>query len=90
VQGHRVGPRVAAEQPRLAAVGLEQPEQDAQRRGLAGAVGSEEAGDLARRDGEIEAVEGMDVAETLGQAADGDGGLGGHEELPWCDCCWSR
>ena len=52
VDGDRVAPRVAAEQGGRPAVGAQQPEQDADRRRLARAVGPEEAVHLpARRPG---------------------------------------
>ena len=57
VQLDGVAPRGAAEQARLARVGPEQAEQDADGGRLAGPVGPEEAVDLARRHLEIQAVE---------------------------------
>ena len=47
VQRHRVAPRIAAEELDAPGVGAQQPEQHADRRGLAGAVRSEESVDLA-------------------------------------------
>ena len=49
----------------LAGVGLGQPEQQAQQRRLAGAVGPDQPVDLTRRDGEVDAVERDDLAERL-------------------------
>jgi hypothetical protein len=51
----------------LAAVGREHAEHDPHRRGLAGAVGSDEAEELARRDGERDPVERDDVAVAAGE-----------------------
>src|SRR5665647_1400070 len=48
-----VRPRVAAQDGRPAAVGAQQPEQDADRRRLAGAVRPEEPGDLTGGDRQI-------------------------------------
>ena len=45
------------------------------RRRLAGAVGAEEAEDLARRDGERDAVDGDEVVEALGELVHLDGDL---------------
>ena len=53
-------------------VGLLEAEEHAQRRGLAGAVGAEEAGDRAGLDGEAEVGDGPDLAEGLGESADLD------------------
>jgi len=72
VEGLDVGPRVAAEEDDRAGVGAQQPEEDAQGRGLAGAVGAEEAVDLAGPDLEVEAVEGDGRAEGLVEVADLD------------------
>ena len=49
VQLGRLPPRVTAEEPRGAAVGAQEPEQHADRGGLAGAVGPEETVHLAGR-----------------------------------------
>ena len=57
VQRHAVAPGVAAQEPRLAGVGAQQAEQDADRRRLAGAVGAEEAVHLAGLDGQVQPVE---------------------------------
>ena len=43
--------------------------------GLAGAVGAEQAVDLAPVDGEVEAVDRGDLPEGAGEAAGGDGGV---------------
>ncbi len=51
VQPGGVVPRVGVEQPDVAAIGADQAEQDADGVGLAGAVGTEEAVDLAGADG---------------------------------------
>jgi len=52
-----------------AAIGHRQPEQEAQKRGLPGTVGPDEAVDLSGVDVEVDAVEGDDVAEGLGETA---------------------
>ena len=46
------------------------------RRALAGAVGAEEAEDLAGSDGERDAADGLDLAVGLGEVFDLDGGWG--------------
>jgi hypothetical protein len=51
----------------VARVRCRQPFEDLDRRGLAGAVRSEQAKALAGADREVEARDGDDVAETLGQ-----------------------
>ena len=68
-----VGPRVAAEQARLARVGPEQAQQDADGGRLAGPVGPEEAVDLAGRHLQIQAVESPRRPERLHQTLDLDG-----------------
>ena len=72
MQTDRVAPRVAAEQAHGSAVGPEQAEQHADGGGLACAVRPEEAGDVTRRDGQVEAVESFRAAERLGQTPDFD------------------
>jgi hypothetical protein len=67
-----VAPGIAAQQGELAGVGAEQAEQDPDRGRLAGAVRSEEAVDRARRDVEVQAVEGSGGAEPLDQPGDRD------------------
>ena len=57
---------------RGAARGVDQPEQHAQRRGLAGAVGPEEAGDPAGLDVEAQVVDGDEGPEALAQPPDLD------------------
>ena len=64
VQRDAVGPRVAAEHGDRTPVVPEQAEQNADRHRLAGAVGSEEAVDLAAFDLEIESVERRRSART--------------------------
>ena len=79
---HRVGVvhDVVARDPRLARGRAQQRDEDADRRGLARAVGPEKAVDLALGDVEIEPVDGADVAlEAADEPADGDGGRGGGE-----------
>ena len=52
---------------RAAGRGAEEAEHEAQRRRLAGAVGAEEAEDLAGSDVEVEPVEGAEAAVVFGQ-----------------------
>ena len=70
----RVAPRVDAEHGDLAAVGLVEALEDLDRRRLAGAVGPEQAEDLAAADLEVDAVDGLDLAVALAQAGDADDG----------------
>ena len=76
VQPRGLAPRVGAEQFDVTAGGPDQPEQDADGGGLARAVGAEEAMDLARTHREVEAVEGADLPEGLGEVLDADDGGG--------------
>ena len=64
-----LGPRVAAEEPHLAGVLADQPEQDPQGGGLPGAVGPEEAVHLPRDHRQVEAVERAGAPERLDQTA---------------------
>ena len=65
VQPGRVPPGVAAQQPRLAAVRLQQAEQNPERGRLASAVRPQEGVHLAGPDGEVQAGEGARGAEAL-------------------------
>ena len=65
VQLNGVVPRVAAEQPHGSAVGPQQAEQHADRRGLTRSVRSEESGDISRRDHQVEAVECLGSARMI-------------------------
>jgi hypothetical protein len=86
VQRHHVAPRVAVEQAQGAAVRAQQAEQDADRRGLARPVGSQEAVHLAGGDLEVEAVERLRVAEGLAQIRDRDRGRHvGHDTSAGAD-----
>ena len=67
----QIGVRGAAE-GRRSGGRRDQPDQDPQRRGLAGAVGPEEAGDPARFDGEAEVPDGEDAVVRLDQPVDHD------------------
>ena len=58
-----VMPRVATEEPHTSPVGPQQAEQHADRGGLTRSVRTEEAGDVTRRDGQVESVEGLGAAE---------------------------
>src|SRR5207253_2133457 len=65
--------RVAAEEPHEALGGTDQAQHHPQRRRLAGAVGAEIAEHVSRLDGEVDVVDGEDLAVTLDQAAKLDG-----------------
>ena len=65
-------PHVLAEQPRLAAVGVDETDEHPQRRRLAGAVRTEQAADLTGADGEVEVVDREHGAVPLGEVADLD------------------
>ncbi len=69
----RLPPRVAPEQPDLTRVCAEQTEQHPDGGGLPGAVGAEEAVDLALADPEVQTVECAGAAEGLDQVLDVDG-----------------
>lgn len=72
VQLDRVLPRVLAEELGPAGVGAQQPQQDADRRGLSRPVGPEETVHLTCFDGEVETREGVRPTERLVQSGDGD------------------
>jgi hypothetical protein len=76
-RAHGVGlaHHVVAEHARPPGVGLDDRGQDPHGRRLAGAVRAEEAEHGARRHAQVDAVEGVDVAEALAQAFDRDGGF---------------
>jgi len=74
VESDRVGPRVAAEEARLATVGAQQPEEDPDAGRLPGPVRPEKPVDLAALDREVEAVESARRAEGLDEAGDLDRG----------------
>jgi hypothetical protein len=74
VQGDGVTPGVAAEQLGGAGVGPQQPQQDPDGGGLAGAVGAEEPVHLAGPDLQLQPVKGAGGAEGLDQPRDRDGG----------------
>jgi hypothetical protein len=61
-----------AEDARRPAVDRQQRGEHLQGRGLAGAVGSQHAVDLARADGQVDAVHSHEVAEALHQAVSVD------------------
>ncbi len=75
---------VAAEDGGLAGGRGGEPDHDAHGRGLAGAVGAQEAGDPAGLGGERHVVDGPEAAVRLGQVGDGDHGLkpGSADALP--------
>src|SRR5438876_610424 len=77
----------------LAAVGRREPADHVEERGLAGAVGSDEARDRAFGDGECASGERFDAAEALGDAGDGQKWRRGRSPLwlgpdarPGCGC----
>jgi hypothetical protein len=72
-----LGDDVEAADARGAGRGQRQGAEHVDRRALAGAVGAEEAEDLARRDGERHAADGLDLAVGLDEGVDLDGGWGG-------------
>jgi len=96
VQGYGVAPGIAAQQPDLARVCPQQSEQHTDGRGLAGAVGAEEAVHLTRGDVQIQPVQRTGPSEGLHQPRDENGGRtvaagpaaalwsgnGGHGSLP--------
>ena len=65
---------VLAAEADLPAVGQDQPADQVHQAGLPGAVGADQREDLAFADGEVDFVDGVGVAEVLGQ-------LGGLEEI---------
>ena len=65
MQGDRLGPGIASEHPYPSGGGPQNPQQNPQGGGLAGAVGPEEAVDLSCVDSEIEPVQCVDVTEML-------------------------
>jgi hypothetical protein len=67
VQRGRVGPRVAAEQPRGTGIRPHQAQQHPDRGGLPGAVGAEEAVHLTGTHGQVQPVQGAGAPERLDQ-----------------------
>ncbi len=72
VQVDGIAPRIAIEQADGPAVGAQQPEQDADGDGLAGAVRAEEPVDLTGAHLEVEPVEGSGGTERLDELFDPD------------------
>ena len=72
------GPPSGAQQRDRAGVGRDQPEQQPQQRRLAGAVGAQQAVDLAGLHHEVQPVDRGRRLEALDQASGGDGLHGGH------------
>jgi hypothetical protein len=66
--------------------GTRQRAEHVDRRALAGAVGAEEAEDLAAGDGERDAADGLDLAVGLDEGLDVDGGWGGGIQGHGEDC----
>ena len=71
-RAHVAGVERLAEQQRLALAGRQQAGQHLHGRGLAAAVGAEEAEDLAALDGEDHTVDRGEIAEPAGQIARDD------------------
>ncbi len=69
-----VGGGVEAENLDGAGGGREEAGEHLDGGGFAGAVGAEEAEELAGGDGEIDVLNGGEIAETTGEACGGDGG----------------
>ena len=63
-----------------AAVGQQERGEDAHRGGLPGAVGAEQAQHGARLDLEVDALQGLDVAEMAFESLGADDGTVGHED----------
>ena len=76
MQLHGVAPRIPAEEPGGALVGAQQTQQHPDGGGLAGAVGPQEAVDLAGCDLEVEVVERDHAPESLGEGGGVDDGFG--------------
>ena len=68
--------------PSCAGVGAEQGGQDPHGRGLAGPVGAEQPQNAAGYDGQVEVLQGVDIAEPLGQSLCLDCGLVTHPQPP--------
>jgi len=69
-----VGGRVKAEDLNAAGGGGEESGEHFDGGGFAGAVGAEEAEELTRRDGEVDVLNGGEIAKTSGEVGGGDGG----------------
>ncbi len=75
-----IGPGVVAADPGGAPVRVQQPQEDADRGRLAGAVGAQEPEDLALGDAERDVIDRADAAEVLGEPIDlDDGGHASHK-----------
>jgi hypothetical protein len=77
-----VGPDGQAEGEGLAAARLEQAGQNPQGRGLAGAVGADQADHLALAGFEVEAADRLGVAVAHLEAAEAEEGAFAHPSLP--------
>ncbi len=77
MQRDRIHPWILAEHLHLPRRRAQDAEQDADRRRLAGAVGSEEPVDLTGLDGQVEVVQGAGRPEGLDQPSGLDGGSHG-------------
>ena len=73
---------VVAQARAAAFVGAEQAAEHADERGLAAAVGTEEAADLALADLQIDVIDGRALAEPLGHSVNIDGKIVGHRSRP--------
>ena len=79
--GGGLGDHVEARDRRPATIRLEECGEHPDKRCLSGAVGPEEGDDGRLGDGQVQPVQGTDVAEGLGQAAGEDGWGGRHGGL---------
>ena len=74
----------ATEDLQLAAVGLGQPEEQAEQRRLPGPVRSDQTMHLALRDVEVDAVKGDDLAKGFADPARPNGKRFRHPTFGWC------
>ena len=84
--GHAVAPAVVAGDRRTAGGRPQEAEEQAQGRGLAGAVGTEKTEHLARRDFQVEIVEGAEAAVVLGQMLGAQKHVGSCVDGGWRSC----
>jgi len=76
-------PRRQPEQAHAATVGLAEPLDHLQRRGLGGAVGAEDPEELALLDGDRHPVDGDQVSVALGQVLHDDRGVDRLDDVIW-------
>ena len=85
VEGVALGLRIEAHHPHGAGVWGAKPDDALDRRGLAGAIGAEDAEDLAVLDREGHVVDGDRGAVGLAKVGHGDGRFGVYANGGWCD-----